>query len=154
TGAAGAVGSRLVEIWAEKEKLDRLRCMVRSFRTAARIMRYPLEVVEADLLDRRSVREAARDCDAIIHLGVGEKAEGETRTIVEVARELGILRFVHLSTAAVYGRVIPAAIEALQENTEVLRTGEPYADEKAKAERIVIKECRQGLEGVILRPHI
>src|SRR5262249_12186341 len=37
---------------------------------------------------------------------------------------------------------------------EVSRTGEPYADEKAGAERVVIKECGQGLEGVILRPHI
>ncbi|HEX8423129.1 MAG TPA: Gfo/Idh/MocA family oxidoreductase, partial [Pyrinomonadaceae bacterium] len=56
TGAAGAVGSRLVEMWAQEERLGELRCMVRSYRTAARIMRYPLEVVEADLTDEAAVR--------------------------------------------------------------------------------------------------
>jgi len=154
TGAAGSVGSRLVEMWAERGCLDQLRCMTRSYRTAARMMRFPIDVAEADLLDREAVRKAADGCDAIIHLGVGEQAEGETRIIVDVASELGIRRFVHLSTAAVYGRLIPKSVEELQEETKIVRTGEPYADQKAKAEQVVINACGRGLEGVILRPHI
>ena len=154
TGAAGSVGSRLVEMWADRGCLDQLRCMTRSYRTAARVMRFPVDVAEADLLDKAAVRKAADGCDAIIHLGVGEQAERETRIMVDVARELGIRRFIHLSTAAVYGRLIPKSVEELQEETKVVKTGEPYADHKAKAEHVVINACRQGLEGVILRPHI
>jgi predicted dehydrogenase/nucleoside-diphosphate-sugar epimerase len=154
TGAAGSVGSRLVEMWAESGCLDQLRCMARGYRTAARIMRFPADVVEADLLDRAAVRKAAHGCDAIIHLGIGEQAERETRIIVDVARELRISRFVHLSTAAVYGRLIPKSVEEFQEDTKVLKTGEPYADQKARAEQVVINACGRGLEGVILRPHI
>ncbi len=154
TGASGAVGSRLVEMWAEQGSLDRLRGMVRSYRTAARILRFPLEVVEADLLDKDSVRRAAAGCDAVVHLGVGEKAARETQTIIDVACELGIRRFVHLSTAAVYGRLIPVRVEQLQEGTQVVRTGEPYADEKAEAERIVVRACGRGVDAIILRPHI
>jgi predicted dehydrogenase/nucleoside-diphosphate-sugar epimerase len=154
TGAAGSVGSRLVEMWAEAGRLDRLRCMTRSYRTAARMMRFPVEVVEADLLDKSAVIEAARGCDAILHLGVGDKAARETRTLLEAARELGIRRFVHVSTAAVYGRVIPAGVEELQDDTPVVKTGEAYADEKAEAERLVMRACAGGLEAPILRPHI
>jgi predicted dehydrogenase/nucleoside-diphosphate-sugar epimerase len=155
TGAAGGVGSRLVEMWAEQGRLGELRCMVRSYRTAARIMRYPqLEVVEADLLDEASVRRAAEGCDAIVHLGKGERAGDETAPLLSAARAHGIRRFVHLSTAVVYGRSLPLRVEALQEDAPIVKTGEPYADEKAKAERAVLRECARGLEGVILRPHI
>ena len=154
TGAAGSVGSRLVEMWADRGCLDQIRCMARGYRTAARIMRFPADVAEADLLDRAAVRKAAHGCDAIIHLGVGEQAERETQIIVDVARELGVRRFIHLSTAAVYGRLIPRSVEELQEDTKVVKTGEPYADQKAKAEQMVVNACEGGLEGVILRPHI
>jgi nucleoside-diphosphate-sugar epimerase len=154
TGATGSVGARLVEMWADSGCLDQLRCMARGYRTAARIMRFPADVAEADLLDRAAVKKAAHGCDAIIHLGVGEQAERETQIIVDVARELGVRRFVHLSTAAVYGRLIPKSVEELQEDTGVVKTGEPYADQKARAEQVVINACGRGVESVILRPHI
>jgi predicted dehydrogenase/nucleoside-diphosphate-sugar epimerase len=154
TGAGGLIGSRLVEMWAEQGRLGELRCMVRSYRTAARIMRYPLDVVEADLTDAAAVRRAAEGCDAIVHLGVGVKASRETETLLAAARALGIRRFVHMSSAAVYGRGLPLRIEAAQEASPLVKTGEPYADEKAKAERAVLRECARGLEAVVLRPHI
>jgi predicted dehydrogenase/nucleoside-diphosphate-sugar epimerase len=155
TGAAGSVGSRLVEMWAEEGRLGELRCMVRSYRTAARIMRYPLEVVEADLTDEAAVRRAVEGCDAIVHLGVGDKASAETEPLLAAARALGIRRFVHMSSAAVYGRALPTRIEAAQEAAPVVKTGEPYADEKAKAEAAVLRECKaRGLEGIVLRPHM
>jgi len=154
TGAAGSVGSRLVEMWAEEGRLGELRCMVRSYRTAARIMRYPLEVVEADLTDEAAVRRAAEGCDAIVHLGVGDKASQETEPLLAAARALGIGRFVHMSSAAVYGRALPSRVEAAQETTPLQKTGEPYADEKAKAEQSVLNECGRGLEGIVLRPHM
>jgi predicted dehydrogenase/nucleoside-diphosphate-sugar epimerase len=154
TGASGAIGTRLVEMWAEQGRLGQLRCMARSYRTAASIMRYPLEVVEADLLDEAAVKRAAEGCDAIIHLGVGEKASREIEPLLAAARALGIRRFVHMSTAVVYGRSLPARVEAGQESAPLVKTGEPYPDEKAKTERAVLRECARGLEAVMLRPHI
>ncbi|MDT4898877.1 MAG: hypothetical protein QOH25_3954 [Acidobacteriota bacterium] len=154
TGASGSVGSRMIEMWAAEGRLDELRCMVRSYRTAARIMRFPLEMVEANLLDAKAVMRAAEGCDAIVHLGVGDKAGRETEPLLDAARAHGIRRFVHMSTAAVYGIRLPARIEELQDKTKVVKTGEPYADEKAKAERAVVRACERGLEAVILRPHM
>ena len=154
TGASGRVGSRLIEMWAERKGLSQLRCMVRSYGAAARLMRFPVETVEADLTDAGSVRRAVEGCDAIIHLGVGEHAERETSPLLAAARAFGVRRFIHMSTAAVYGIHMPQGIEEQHEQTPVVKTGEPYADEKAAAERAVIRECARGLEGIILRPHV
>lgn len=154
TGAAGLIGSRLIELWAASADPGQLRCMVRSYRTAARLLRYEVETVEADLTDNEAVRRAATGCDAIIHLGLGERAERETLPLLKAAHALGIRRFVHMSTAAVYGIGMPARIEARQEEAVIEKTGEPYADQKAAAERAVQRAAARGLEAVILRPHI
>lgn len=154
TGASGKVGSRLMEMWAERDGLPELRCMVRSYSAASRLMRFPVETVEADLTDAGAVRRAVEGCDAIIHLGVGARAERETAPLLAAAREFGVRRFVHMSSAAVYGIHMPQRIEEQQEQTPVVKTGEPYADEKAAAERAVRRECARGLEGMILRPHV
>ena len=154
TGAAGLVGSRLVEMWAAEGELSRLRCMTRSFHTAGRMMRFAVEVVEADLLDPQAVRKAVEGCDAIIHLGAGEKAGRETQNVVDAALEFKVRRFVHLSSAAVYGLGLPSRIEELQEDTKLRKTGELYADGKAEAERVVERAVRRGLPAVMLRPQV
>jgi predicted dehydrogenase/nucleoside-diphosphate-sugar epimerase len=154
TGASGSVGSRMIEMWAAAGRLQELRCMVRSYRTASRIMRFAPEIAEADLTDEHAVVRAAEGCDAIVHLGVGDKAGRETEPLLKAAQAHGIRRFVHMSTAAVYGIRLPREIEELQDRTRVVKTGEPYADEKAKAERAVQAAAERGLEAVILRPHM
>lgn len=154
TGATGMIGSRLVEMWAARGRLEQLRCMVRSYNSAARLMRFPADVVEADLVDLESVKRAAVDCDAIVHLGIGEEAERETLALLKAARQSGIRRFIHMSSAAVYGMQIPRKIEEAQEQSELVHTGQAYPDAKAAAEKAVVRECNRGLEGVILRPSI
>jgi predicted dehydrogenase/nucleoside-diphosphate-sugar epimerase len=154
TGAAGLVGSRLVEMWAADGELSRLRCMTRSFHTAGRMMRFPVEVVEADLLDSQAIRKAVEGCDAIIHLGAGERAGRETQNIIDAALEFKVRRFVHISSACVYGLGLPSRIEELQEDTKLSKTGELYADGKADAERAVESAARRGLPAVMLRPQV
>jgi predicted dehydrogenase/nucleoside-diphosphate-sugar epimerase len=154
TGATGVIGSRLVEMWAADGRLGELRCMIRGYNNAGRLMRFPVDVVEADLVDAEAVKRAAIDCDAIVHLGVGEEAERETMALLKAARHSGIRRFIHISTAAVYGLQIPRKIEEAQEQSELVHTGQAYPDAKAAAEKAVMRECKRGLEGVILRPSI
>jgi predicted dehydrogenase/nucleoside-diphosphate-sugar epimerase len=152
TGASGSVGSRLIERWAAAGRLSQLRSLVRSHRSAARLHRFTPEIAVADLLDRSALLEAARGCDAVVHLGVGERARAETETLAGVCKQLGIRRFVHMSSAAVYGRRLPRAIEQAQEETPLAATGEPYADEKAAAERLVLDA--RWLDAQVLRPHM
>jgi predicted dehydrogenase/nucleoside-diphosphate-sugar epimerase len=154
TGATGRIGSRLVEMWAESGRLAQLRCLVRSYRSAARLMRHPADVVEGDLRDPTTARRAIEGCDAVIHLGAGEDPPLETRHLAREALAKGVHRFVHMSTAVVYGLGLPRAIEARQEDTPLSRTGEVYADGKAKAERLLEHLTRRGLRTVILRPQV
>jgi predicted dehydrogenase/nucleoside-diphosphate-sugar epimerase len=153
TGATGSVGSRLVERWALAGQLPQLRCLLRGYRSAARLRRFDVELAEADLLDRGALTDAARGCDAVVHLAVGDNAVEETETVVRVCRDLGIRRLVHMSSAAVYGRRLPRAIETRQEATPLSRTGEPYADAKAGAEAVVAA-AGESLDAHLLRPHM
>ncbi len=154
TGATGQIGARMVEMWAARGDLGRMRCLLHSHRNAAPILRFPAEIVEGDLFDKADVLRAAQGCDAIVHLGLGTRASEEVAPLLDVAREVGIQRFVHMSSATVYGRSMPSWIEALQEGTSLKRVGEPYADAKVGAERAVLRAAREGLDAVVLRPHI
>jgi predicted dehydrogenase/nucleoside-diphosphate-sugar epimerase len=154
TGATGRVGSRLVELWAGEGRLAGIRCLVRSYSTAQRIMRFPVEVVDGDLRDFDRIRRALEGCDAVVHLGAGEKPGAETEPLVRAALGAGVGRFVHMSSACVYGLSLPRRIERSQEETPVRRTGELYADGKAEAERVVLSGVARGLPAVILRPQV
>ena len=154
TGAAGLVGSRLVEMWEAQGQLSILRCLVRSYTNAARIMRFPVEVFEGDLLNQQSIEKAVEGCDAIIHLGAGEKAGRETQVVLDAALKFNVQKFIHVSSASVYGLGLPAHIEKLQEDSKLVRTGELYADGKARAEFAARRAARRGLPVVILRPQV
>jgi nucleoside-diphosphate-sugar epimerase len=57
-----------------------------------------------------------------------------------------------MSTAAVYGLTHPPGTET--ENAPTATTGDGYCDNKARAERSVLRFFKQGLPAVILRPSI
>jgi nucleoside-diphosphate-sugar epimerase len=128
--------------------------MLRNYRTAERIMRFPVEIVEGDLLDTAAISRAVDGCDAIVHLASGEKPGVETRNLLDAAERAGIKRFVHMSTASVYGLDLPIHLERMQEDTSIRRTGDLYVDGKAKAEAAVLRAVRRGLPAVILRPQV
>jgi len=63
-----------------------------------------------------------------------------------------VKRFVHVSTAAVYGITPPAGSES--EDAPIRKTGDAYCDNKAAAERVVLRYGKRGLPLTILRPSI
>jgi len=90
----------------------------------------------------------------IIHCGLGQAggiAKG-TENLLRVAGQVKIRKFVHMSTAAVYGETPPPGSE--NETFPVRRTGDAYCDYKARAERTVLRFARTGLPAVVLRPSI
>jgi nucleoside-diphosphate-sugar epimerase len=93
-------------------------------------------------------------CKTVIHCGLGNARAivRGTRNLLELASNADITRFVHMSTAAVYG--ITPAPGCETEDAPLRRTGDAYADNKGKAEVVVRKFCRRGLPTVILRPSI
>lgn len=152
TGAGGFIGGRVVEAILQNPSLGDVVPLVRRWSTVARIGRYPVEAVQADLLDAGRLREAVRGADVVVHCAVGNRratVEG-TRNLLEVARAAGVRRFVHISTIDVYGR----AEGVVDEDHPHARTGREYGDSKIEAEELCMAAATRDFEVVILRPTI
>jgi len=152
TGATGFIGGRICErlVLANTP----VRALVHSPHKAARIARLPIELVRGSLLDRDSLRAALGGAKIVIHCGLGS-ARGivrGTENLLTVAVEAGVEKFVHMSTAAVYGLTPPPGSEI--EDAPVRSTGDNYCDNKGRAERVVASFGRRGMNTVTLRPSI
>jgi nucleoside-diphosphate-sugar epimerase len=161
-GGAGYVGSVLVRDLLER--FDHVTVMdaflfgdegVRDVTGDARV-----DIVRGDLRDIEAIVRAARDADAVVHLGglVGDPACAldqrltlevnleSTRTIVRAARGLGVRRFVFASSCSVYG----SSSDLLDEESP-LEPVSLYATSKMESERIILEFRREDFAPVILR---
>jgi len=153
TGATGFIGGRVCE------RLIQAGCknvcaFVHTPHRAARIGRLPIQMRFGSLLNRAAVREALGKANLVVHcgLGVGRGIVEGTENLLQAAAAAGVERFVHMSTAAVYGLTPKPGTET--EDAPLPHTGEPYCDNKGRAERVVLRFGRRGLPVVILRPSI
>jgi nucleoside-diphosphate-sugar epimerase len=153
TGATGFIGGRICERLVMADA-GPVRALVHTPHKAARIARLPVELVPGSLLDRDSLRSALGQAKIVIHCGLGN-ARGIVRgtdNLLTVAAEAGVERFIHMSTAAVHGLIPPAGTET--EDAPVRSTGDDYCDNKYRAEQVVGRFSRRGMNTVILRPSI
>jgi nucleoside-diphosphate-sugar epimerase len=153
TGATGFIGGRVCERLVQAGA-PRVRALVHTVQHASRIARLPVELCTGSLLDAHSLGRAIGDSKIVIHcgLGVGRGIARGTKDLLEVAESAHIERFVHLSTAAVYGLTPLPGSET--EDTPPRPTGDPYCDNKIRAEQVVSRFVRRGVPAVILRPSI
>jgi nucleoside-diphosphate-sugar epimerase len=116
-----------------------------------------ITVHTGDIRDGQAVRDALAGCDAVVHAAaalplyptdeiLSVDIDG-TRTVIEAAKDLGISRFVHISSTAVYG--VPDH-HPLHEDDPLVGVG-PYGTAKIEAERVV-ESFREDLAATILRP--
>jgi nucleoside-diphosphate-sugar epimerase len=153
TGATGFIGGRVCERLVQSGARD-VRALVHTPKHAARIGRLPIQLCPGSLLDQSSLRQAMENAKVVIHCGLGV-ARGivkGTQNLLEAAESAGVERVVHMSTAAVYGLTPRPGSES--EESPVPRTGDAYCDNKAEAEKVVLRFARRGLPAVILRPSI
>ena len=153
TGATGFIGGRVSERLVQAG-VPKVRALVHSMHRAARIARLPVELCPGDLMDRESLRTALGDAKIVIHCGLGPAGSivRGTENMLAVAHAAGVERFIHISTAAVYGITPPPGSET--EDAPLRRTGDAYCDNKAAAEKVVLDYGKRGLPVVILRPSI
>jgi nucleoside-diphosphate-sugar epimerase len=153
TGATGFIGGRVCERMMQAG-VAKVRALVHGIHRAARIARMPVELCPGDLLERESLRQALGEAKVVIHCGLGPASSivRGTENMLAVAHEAGVKRFIHVSTAAVYGITPPPGSES--EDAPLRRTGDAYCDNKAAAEKVVLSYGKRGLPVVILRPSI
>jgi nucleoside-diphosphate-sugar epimerase len=159
TGASGFIGGRLAERLVVEHGAQ-VRALVRNFGRAARLARYPIELVHGDLKSREAVDRAVAGCDYVFHCAYGSDGEDDSRRVVnaqgtshvlDAALKHGCKRVVHTSTVAVYGN---APDGPLDESAPRRKTGFAYGDSKIKAEETALRYVARGLSVAIVQPTI
>ncbi|MGH7519654.1 MAG: NAD-dependent epimerase/dehydratase family protein [Gemmatimonadales bacterium] len=155
TGAGGFIGGRLVEVLHSLGRV-RVRAGVRRWASAARIGRFPVEIMPCDLADPRQVDSACEGATAVVHCAVnlGPTAEAATqmRHLLEAAERHRVERIVHLSTMEVYGE--PAGDVDERHALDPNGAHSHYARLKITLEQLCREFIDRGLPLVILRPTI
>jgi NADH dehydrogenase len=136
TGATGFVGGHIVRAMRDADR--RVRCLVRNRRRAEELESWGCELVEGDVTDPASLRNAVEGVEAVVHLvGIrqGRKEQFErimiqgTRELLAAAHEAGVRRFVHMSALGVseQSRHLVPYYGAKWENEQAVKTSEiPY----------------------------
>jgi nucleoside-diphosphate-sugar epimerase len=161
-GGAGYIGSALIpKLIAEGYMVRVFDRMIYGDNAIAEFINHPrVEIVRADFRQVDAVVHAMQDVDSVVHLGaiVGDPACAlneqltidinlmATRMIAEVAKGLGIERFVFASTCSVYG----ASDELLDEHSR-LNPVSLYAKTKIACERVLVKMADASFHPTILR---
>lgn len=119
--------------------------------------------VKGDICDAAAVESALRGCDIVVHFAAESHVDRSiyepapaiqtnvigTSILLQVARTIGIKRFVHISTDEVYGDLPPAAFAR---EDSLLQPSSPYSASKAASDLLVRSYVRTfGFPAVITR---
>ena len=160
TGGTGFIGGRAIERLVLEEKAN-VRVLVRSYSSAARLARFPVEIVLGDLTNEESVRAAVKGCDAVLNCAHETLFDPATKelTAITAARVLGeavltesVPRVVHLSSSAVYGDTKSGDLD---ETTQWGPADHEYTFAKRDVEKFLAQMfVEKGVPVVILQPTI
>lgn len=161
TGATGLVGSHVVR--ALLERGDEVRAVARSQSRLDNVEALDVEVVRADILDRRAVRRAMAGADRVFHVAglTSLRARRETafrvnvegtRIVLAEALRAGVERVVHTSSVAAIGPAPAGTTVDEKQDFDAGRYGIPYVDSKHAAEIEALRMVVRGLPVVIVNP--
>lgn len=158
TGGAGYVGSTLAPLLlAAGHKVRVLDRLSYGGESLLGVWSHPdFEFAHGDVRDRETLRQAVRECDAVVHLAaiVGDPAcarEPETAravnldasmNLIEESRRAGVQRFVFASTCSNYGKMKDPS-QYVNEESE-LQPVSLYAETKVAVERSLLESAGNG----------
>jgi nucleoside-diphosphate-sugar epimerase len=160
TGANGFLGTRLVEILALAYRAD-VRALVRDLGRSVRVCRLPVEIALGDVRDERAIQRAVDGCSIVVHCASGVDAREPrgsstflgTKIVARAAQLQKVQRFVHISSAAVYGS--PGEVEVNESYPLKPRwKNDVYGAAKIAGEHLVHGQFLHGLRAAIIQPTI
>jgi dTDP-glucose 4,6-dehydratase len=119
--------------------------------------------VKGDICDTQAVETAMQDCEAVVHFAAESHVDRSiyepsacietnvkgTFVLLQVARKMGVPRFVHISTDEVYGDLGPGTFA---DEDSPVEPSSPYSSSKAASDLLVRSFVRTyGLPAVITR---
>lgn len=154
TGGAGFIGSNFIRhVLASRSthgivNYDKLTYAGNLANLASVADHSSYHFVKGDICDAPAVETAMRGCDAVVHFAAESHVDRSiyepapviqtnitgTFSLLEVARKLGISRFVHISTDEVYGDIPPGAFAT---EDSPLQPSSPYSASKAGSDLLV-----------------
>lgn len=160
TGATGFIGSHVAERLVGGH--SHVRLVVRRRDRVDALQAAGAEVLAGDLTDPSTLQGCCDGIEIVIHcgawLGTPYKREtayavnvAGTTAIAEEALRAGVLRFVHLSSVAVYG---PVGSGVVTEKSPPWKGVHLYGDTKIEGEDALRAVISRGLPAVITRPGI
>lgn len=158
TGIGGFIGLRMAEralaLGWQVQGLDH------SLAAAERAHALGIQVTVGDVNDAKAVRTALTGADLVFHTAAIVEEDGPreayervnvegTRSVCGIARELGVSRFVHLSSVMVYGFEYP---EDVGEEGPLDGQGNVYNDTKLASERVALSFNSDAFAVLVIRP--
>jgi nucleoside-diphosphate-sugar epimerase len=155
TGGTGFIGGRLVERLALETSAS-IRVLLKSFGSASRVARFPVDMVQVDFGDPAAVIEAVKGADVVVHtafdfadLALNLRA---AENLARACLQQRVDRFVHISTFSVYE---PFPDGKLDENSARGRGDSPYAQTKYQIEDLLqTMHQEHGLPVTVLQPTV
>jgi nucleoside-diphosphate-sugar epimerase len=155
TGGTGFIGGRLVERLALETSAE-IRVLLKSFGSASRAARFPLEMVQVDLADPDAVNTAVEGADVVIHTAfdfadfpINLRA---AENLANACLQQHVGRLIHISTFSVYE---PFPGGSLDEDSPRGRGDAGYAKTKYEIEELLQTMHRQrGLSVTVLQPTV
>ena len=155
TGGAGFIGANFIMYMMEKYpdyrfvNLDKLTYAANDFMKYQGGDRYLF--IQGDICDKEKVRMAMQECDMVVHFAAESHVDRSitgptifvetnvlgTEVLLEIALELGIKRFHHVSTDEVFGSLsLDNPDERFNEETPY-KPHSPYSASKAASDHLV-----------------
>jgi len=162
TGGAGYIGSvlthKLVELGYNVRIIDSL--IYGKDGISDLISKNSVELIEKDIRDEKTLNEAVKEIDCVIHLAaiVGDPLckkipvaakqinEDATKKLVTISKEHGVKRFIFASTCSNYG----SASNTVDENSPI-QSLSLYSTTKVNSENFILNTKNSSFEPCILR---
>ena len=158
TGGTGFLGTAVLRALAQRGVTPLL--FRRPGSRTDRIADVPRKEIFGDLQDLDSLHGIIHTCDAVIHCAAvtdmattaDEALEHinvqATAQLAALCRQAGACRLVYVSSTGTMGPIDGVT----DETAPFLMTRNRYFTSKYRAEQVVLNECRQGLDAVIVNP--
>src|SRR5258708_4042208 len=159
TGGAGFIGSNFIRHALESNRdysvvnYDKLTYAANLANLGSIAEDHRYRFAKGDICDAATVEAAMQGSDAVVHFaaeshvdrsiyeptpGIATNVTG-TFVLLQIARRIGIKRFVHISTDEVYGDLLPGTFA---NEKSPLKPSSPYSASKAAADLLVLSFVR------------